>query len=212
MQDEDKNGDDQSDVFMNSWDYRYRDVVIVNSQGIPVDTYNLTDFDLRNAANRATMLQKLVDAANNDNLPNSWTNPDDPLDVSGDGEISPLDSLLVINELNQVGAHELSPPDGTSAPPPYLDSSNDGFVSPIDALLVLNHLNANSNGGTLSFHAVAAAFDEPAEAEASRFEASDKAVDQLFDANDFKLDRLALLAVSALDADDDLQPFRRSSI
>ena len=70
-----------------------------------------------------------------------WTNPVDVLDVSGDRQISPFDALLIINELNVVGSHEL----GTRATEgPYFDVNMDGFVSPLDALLVLNELNRSN--------------------------------------------------------------------
>ena len=73
---------------------------------------------------------------------NPWRNSVEPLDVNNDTFISPLDALLVINELNTVGAHELQPP--TEAVTAYLDTSDNGFVEPLDALLVLNHLNQSN--------------------------------------------------------------------
>ena len=54
--------------------------------------------------------------------------------MNDDGEISPVDALIVINWLNAKG--ETAPPDG----PPYRDTSGDGYVAPVDALLVINHL------------------------------------------------------------------------
>jgi RHS repeat-associated protein len=78
-----------------------------------------------------------------------WTNVLQPLDVTQDADarISPLDALLIINELNlRVYSPQFKPlpleiPDG-SVPPPFVDTSCDGYVSPIDALLVINRLNA----------------------------------------------------------------------
>ena len=68
----------------------------------------------------------------------SFTNSDDPMDVNGDGVVSAIDALLVINELNANGAHEL----GTfSEEMPYLDVNNDGHLSASDALRVINELN-----------------------------------------------------------------------
>jgi len=65
-----------------------------------------------------------------------------PLDVSGDAKISPLDVLLIINYLN---SHLRSPQDlagkGEASAPMYIDVSGDDKISPIDALLVLNFLN-----------------------------------------------------------------------
>jgi hypothetical protein len=59
-------------------------------------------------------------------------------DVSGDGVISPLDALLVINYLNQP---RLSGPSATAQNPPRLDTNGDGRVTPLDALLLINRLN-----------------------------------------------------------------------
>ena len=80
----------------------------------------------------------------------SWQNPVLNLDVNNDGEITGIDALLVINELNRPTVSnpltgELpSISDPPSVPPGFLDVDGDGFVAPIDALLVINHLNAQS--------------------------------------------------------------------
>ncbi len=81
-------------------------------------------------------------------LASDWQNAIDPLNVSGDieGFISPLDALLIINELNQPqigdpGTGRLPPADQIDeAPPPFLDVDGDGYVSPIDAIRVINGL------------------------------------------------------------------------
>jgi hypothetical protein len=62
-----------------------------------------------------------------------------PLDVSRDGAVSPIDALLVINYLNSSGPGRLDDIAGT---PPPLDVNLDGFVSPVDALMIINALNA----------------------------------------------------------------------
>lgn len=66
------------------------------------------------------------------------TNPLNPLDVNADTTVSPLDALLVINELNAAGGGPLAARPATGA---YVDVNGDKAVSPIDALLVLNELN-----------------------------------------------------------------------
>lgn len=72
-----------------------------------------------------------------------------PLDVNGDGRVSPIDALLVINRLNHTPgtltesrALVTGPAGGgpRSGSDPF-DTSGDGNVSPIDALLVINYLN-----------------------------------------------------------------------
>ncbi len=69
-----------------------------------------------------------------------------PFDCSGDGVVSGLDVLLVINFINTFAP-------GLMPPPPVevsgmIDVNNDGNASAIDALLVINYLNnpANAEG------------------------------------------------------------------
>lgn len=83
-------------------------------------------------------------AASNMSESLSWKNLANPLDVSGDGVISPLDVLLVFNEVNANGSRMLPQTPASGQVYPYLDVSGDGFVSAIDALLVVNHLNATA--------------------------------------------------------------------
>ncbi|QEG43441.1 Calx-beta domain-containing protein [Roseimaritima ulvae] len=69
----------------------------------------------------------------------------DPLDVDGDGEIIPLDALLVINHLNLLSRNgEL----GAKFAWDRRDVSRDFQMDAFDALLVINHLNlqARLNG------------------------------------------------------------------
>lgn len=77
-----------------------------------------------------------------------WTNPENPLNTDGEPGVTPLDALVVINELN---APVYSAPDGSlmdppnGVPPPYLDVDSDGYVTPLDALIVINYLNSHSS-------------------------------------------------------------------
>ncbi len=77
-----------------------------------------------------------------------WRHPTVPADVNNDGIVSPLDALLVINELNQ---HSISDPATGRLPLPttasyaFIDVSGDNFISPLDALLVINSLLSPSN-------------------------------------------------------------------
>ena len=77
-----------------------------------------------------------------------------PHDVNADTHITPIDALLIINELNTTGSHQVtgtglsaSPQpaaaegEESTATPTYYDVNNDGYVSPIDALMVINSLN-----------------------------------------------------------------------
>ncbi len=76
--------------------------------------------------------------------------PESPLDINADGQVSPLDALLVINELNATSERDRSSVNtGTT-----LDVNGDGHISPVDALLILNELNSQ---GRQPNEAVAAA-------------------------------------------------------
>jgi uncharacterized protein GlcG (DUF336 family) len=73
-------------------------------------------------------------------------NPDFPEDVNGDSQLSPLDALAVINQLNRFpslakGSGSLGPgeAEGTMFP----DVDNDGSVTPLDVLGVINSINVN---------------------------------------------------------------------
>lgn len=64
-------------------------------------------------------------------------------DVSGDGFIAPRDALLIINELNEHGSHDLPP--APEPPSVYYDVSGDRVLSSHDALLVINELNRHAS-------------------------------------------------------------------
>ena len=73
-----------------------------------------------------------------------------PLDVSGDGQVTPLDALIVINAINDQfasGIRNGSLPT-TLASANRLDISQDGLLTPIDALIVINQLNGRITEST----------------------------------------------------------------
>ena len=79
----------------------------------------------------------------------SVTNPEDPLDVNGDGFRSPVDALWLINKLNEDGSTALEQVVVAAdyqelASGAYLDPSGDGFLSPLDPLMIINALNERS--------------------------------------------------------------------
>lgn len=73
-----------------------------------------------------------------------WHGVDFPLDASRDADhaISPLDALVIINELNERGSHLVPAPQSRNLVRYFLDTSGDNAVSPIDALKVINYLNS----------------------------------------------------------------------
>jgi hypothetical protein len=105
------------------------------------DSFTYTVADEHGArTNVATVqIQVLID-------PYPWQNSDINLDVNADGDVSPMDALLIINHLNFVGSGNLPiPPTAGFFPPPYLDVSGDNAVTPIDAIMVINYLNRDQS-------------------------------------------------------------------
>ncbi|MCA9125524.1 MAG: tandem-95 repeat protein [Planctomycetales bacterium] len=78
-------------------------------------------------------------------LNSRWQNPQANLDVNGDGSISPIDALILVNYLN--GDREPFLPNSGIEPAPFLDPNGDEFITPSDVLLVINFLNAAAAGG-----------------------------------------------------------------
>lgn len=96
-----------------------------------------------------------------------WRNPTNRFDVNNDGAVSPLDALLIINDLNNNGARTLSVADSA---PPFLDVNGDGFASPIDVLQVINAIETSlpegePNESSQSAPAIVAAAPSAAEGE-----------------------------------------------
>ncbi len=78
-----------------------------------------------------------------DQRPHPWQHPLSPVDVNDDGSVSPLDVLLIVNELNLRGSYDLSSLlVAPNLPPSYFDVSGDAAISPLDALQVINDLNS----------------------------------------------------------------------
>jgi hypothetical protein len=77
-----------------------------------------------------------------------WTNPKYPVDVNADGYRSPLDSLLVFNDLQRSGGTHLlpNPPVPPYVAPPFLDVNDDGLASFFDAWSILDELNIHGSG------------------------------------------------------------------
>lgn len=81
-----------------------------------------------------------------------YQNRDNPNDVNGDGIVSPLDALILINYLNSQGGFDLEPPSGTggngeNGPANFPDVNGDNMLSPIDVLMIINFLNSTRDPG-----------------------------------------------------------------
>ena len=74
-----------------------------------------------------------------------WQNPVEACDVSGDGNVTPLDVLILINDINMHGSRSL--PTRPSGPvPPFFDVDGDGSLTPSDVLSVINYINSRVAG------------------------------------------------------------------
>jgi len=69
----------------------------------------------------------------------SWQNPIRPTDVTGDGNVTPQDALILINYINANGGNQSVP--ANEVPSPYYDVDGNGLITAADVLLVINHLN-----------------------------------------------------------------------
>jgi len=75
-----------------------------------------------------------------------YTNVENRLDVNGDRHVSPIDALIVINELNANGPRDLTQlwsPAAGPRPTSYVDVNLDGYTTALDALNIINWLNTN---------------------------------------------------------------------
>ncbi|MCY2986847.1 MAG: dockerin type I domain-containing protein [Planctomycetota bacterium] len=72
-----------------------------------------------------------------------WQNSLEPSDVNGDGRLTPLDALLLINEVNRLGPRALSGLwTGSTTTEYFWDVSGDDQVSALDVLQVIDALSA----------------------------------------------------------------------
>jgi hypothetical protein len=83
-------------------------------------------------------------------LASAWQNPMVPADVNDDSVVSPVDLLIVINELKRNGTREL----GTRTIDTsigFVDISGDGILSPLDVLQGINALSSRSSAPSANF-------------------------------------------------------------
>jgi Dockerin type I domain len=142
LQDGDQNQNQQSDVWDESWQVTWRDLVVLNGENEKAFVVNLTTFDLGNTANYQQLGRALVQLAIEDQRP--WCNAANVLDVDENGVVEIDDFQLVVSHLNQQGPSTLSP---SVVPTMKLDCDYDGYSAPLDALRILNYLNAPAAGG-----------------------------------------------------------------
>lgn len=68
-----------------------------------------------------------------------------PADVNGDGNVTPIDALSVINQIGRARSGA-SGESAANVPTIYSDVNGDGEVTPLDALVVLNYLSKARRG------------------------------------------------------------------
>jgi len=74
----------------------------------------------------------------------TWQNPNNQFDVDNSGDVTPLDALTLINDINTNSARTLPDLLPSDLPPPFLDVNGDGSITPSDVLDIVNAIN---NGG-----------------------------------------------------------------
>lgn len=88
----------------------------------------------------------------------AWQNQRNYFDVNGSGFVSPLDYLVIFNEITRSQPHSLEGSPATGQP--YYDVNGDGMISQLDALRIMNALTAgNANPAAASASALAATND-----------------------------------------------------
>jgi hypothetical protein len=113
----------------NPADDSIREVLLVDSLDMPVPT-NLVEY----GAVTIDVVNTLAPSQN----------PVDPLDVNGDGSVSPIDVLISINAFGQDPGADLTGPNTTA---PWLDVNGDGEHTPQDILQIINYINSVSGIG-----------------------------------------------------------------
>ncbi|TWT73866.1 GEVED domain-containing protein [Allorhodopirellula solitaria] len=80
-----------------------------------------------------------------------YQNPVDQYDVTGDGYVSAIDALRILNLINarEDTTSPFSVSELTTPPPDYYDVSGDGFITTVDVLQVINELNRRDTSGAL---------------------------------------------------------------
>jgi hypothetical protein len=76
-----------------------------------------------------------------------WVNPRNSLDANNSGDVTALDVLTLINEINRTGARVLPAVPATGETlPPYLDTNGDNVLEAADVLNIVNWLNSAAAG------------------------------------------------------------------
>jgi hypothetical protein len=121
------------------------------ASGMATFTLTVTDGGLDNdlaTTSDNTSVSEVFDVSITPAFP--WHNYNLPLDVNGDNAASPIDVLMIIQEINSNGSYELPTP-RSELTPPFYDVDRDGWITPSDALHIINYLNFNEHQVAFSF-------------------------------------------------------------
>ena len=77
-------------------------------------------------------------------VPSFYQNALNRFDVNQDGFVSPVDALVIINDIQRRGMRFLSQTE--FVPPPYIDVDGSGSVEAIDVLQIINYLSRQTRG------------------------------------------------------------------
>ena len=120
------------------------------SDGVRTTTTNLADGQVRPLVLAPAPTNLAADAVDGlfavqEKPAASWHNLAKPHDVTGDGRVTPLDVLTVVNYVNAHPGESLLPPPPVPVPA-YYDVNDDGRCTALDVLLVINYLNSGLAG------------------------------------------------------------------
>ncbi len=120
-------------------------VIPAGSLSVPFPVSAVDDFapqgrrTVRITATGNGVIAAAVDIVITDNDPAFWTNPINPFDVNNNGDVEPLDVLIIINEINRNGIRALNP--NLDRALPFVDVNRNGSIDPLDVLAVINEIN-----------------------------------------------------------------------
>jgi hypothetical protein len=112
---------------------------------VPAVTLAITAFDGGGLSKESTFLLPVETLQEPWEFAHQWK--PNPYDVNVDGVVSPLDAVLLINELNALGTRTLPQAPGGTRAPLFFDVSGDNFLGPTDPQLVINYINAGGASG-----------------------------------------------------------------
>ena len=120
-------------------------VIPAGSLSVPFPVSAVDDFapqgrrTIRITATGNGAIATAVDIVITDNDPAYWTNPVNPFDVNNNGDVDPLDVLIIINEINRNGTRALNP--NLDRALQFVDVNRNGSIDPLDVLMVINEIN-----------------------------------------------------------------------